>query len=100
MMIQAMEVAKKKANMMESLRDLENQERELRIRLESKRMEFEGEHILKGDAVEYLTCIDFLCHPLVYCRLSTLDSVFQNRALYCTPFPSVLSAYDMNTELA
>lgn len=54
MMMQAMEVAKKKTNMMENLRDLENQERELRIRLESKRMEFDGENILKGDAVEYL----------------------------------------------
>jgi len=33
--------------------DLERQERELRTQLESKRIEFDGEKILKGDAVEY-----------------------------------------------
>ena len=47
-----MEVSKKKTVTMESLIDLENQERQLRIRLERKRTQFDGETILKGDAVE------------------------------------------------
>lgn len=49
---QAMEVAKRKASLKETLMQLEKEERDLRVRLQSKREEFDGEQILKGDAVE------------------------------------------------
>lgn len=52
---------------METLVDLERQERELRMRLQDKKMEFDGETILKGDAVESLPSIDYLSLFFRFC---------------------------------
>jgi len=67
--------------------DLERQERELRTQLESKRIEFDGEQILKGDAVEYRSFVSNASH---------IQALRSSRDFSCDFSPDAHSCFDLS----